>query len=254
MELWKFYDKISKNLSWRKKEISNLWSFIDEITTAKHHELCEIQYKLFVVLIYAHLEWFMKEWWSCFLSYIQKEKKNFSELKHVFFEMYFKRQYDSWSRSIIDILQDYHEIAVIYSKSSEIETHSNINTEVFFDLINQFSLMENDLEVKIKEKIPEIDFDSHYWTFFRKQDWSLINFSWNQGVPNIVQQIDLKHSLSYILDAQILGRRNGIAHGEHRKINFKDLLFLKTFILMLLDSLQEVFYDSLENKSFLLDN
>jgi hypothetical protein len=67
-------------------------------------------------------------------------------------------------------LQDYHEIAVIYSKSSEIETHSNINTEVFFDLINQFSLMENDLEVKIKEKIPEIDFDSHYWTFFRKQD------------------------------------------------------------------------------------
>jgi hypothetical protein len=69
-----------------------------------------------------------------------------------------------------------------------------------------------------------------------------------------VQQIDLKHSLSYILDAQILGRRNGIAHGEHRKINFKDLLFLKTFILMLLDSLQEVFYDSLENKSFLLDN
>ena len=69
-----------------------------------------------------------------------------------------------------------------------------------------------------------------------------------------MQQIDLKHSLSYILDAQILGRRNGIAHGEDRKINFKDLLFLKTFILMLLDSLQEVFYDSLENKSFLLDN
>ena len=69
-----------------------------------------------------------------------------------------------------------------------------------------------------------------------------------------MQQIDLKESLFYILDAQILERRNAIAHGEHRKINFKDLLFLKTFILMLLDSLQEVFYDSLENKSFLLDN
>ena len=69
-----------------------------------------------------------------------------------------------------------------------------------------------------------------------------------------MQQIDIKQSLSYILDAQILQMRNGIAHGEHREINFEDLLFLKTFILILLDSLQEVFYESLENKSFLLDN
>jgi hypothetical protein len=51
-------DKIDKDLAWRKKEIFDLWRFINYISNPDSNSFRykDIYYRSFIFLVYAHLE------------------------------------------------------------------------------------------------------------------------------------------------------------------------------------------------------
>lgn len=236
MDLNQYNDKINSDLSWRKKEISNLWSFINEITNDNNEKLKDIQYRAFILLLYSHLEWFVKKWWGLYLEYISKLNKKFSDLQYSFYETYFSRQYKSWKK-LKDLMGSYKDIAIFYYWKQDINTRSNINTNVLINLLYQFWIDFSMLEEKFRDRIKE--------GWFSYLDEESID---NPNSTNFC----LKDYLIKVLDKSLLEKRNWIAHGEKRNIDLKELNIFKELVLSLLDSMYGAFYDSLEQEQYLI--
>lgn len=239
MDLNKFNDKIQEDLAWRKKEIINLSFFISEITQNNNENLKDIQYRSFILLLYAHLEWFIKNGWSIYLEHISKLNKKFFELKYSFFETYFRRKYKNW-KELKTLINHYQERARVYYKASDIQTKSNINTDILKALLDQFGIDFLEFEEKFKNSIQERDVSYLDWTDFERfKDFD--NFH-------------LEEYLIEVLDKSLLEKRNWIAHGQKRNIEFWELMIFKELILSLLNSIQASFYDSLEQEKYLISN
>lgn len=259
MNLNQYNDKINKDLSWRKKEISNLWSFINEITNDNNEKLKDIQYRAFILLLYSHLEWFIKNGGSIYLRYINKQNKKFSELKYSFFEIHLERQHAGWTK-LRCLMGDYQKRARLYYKKQEIQTKSNINTIVLIDLLYQFWMDFLTLESKFKDRLikrREIDvllssiLEEQFKDEITKEEMNNIDKKKLEELQ-VLSEFCLQTYLTKILDSSLLEKRNWIAHGEDRTISLEELNIFRTLILSLLDILQASFYESLEQEQYLI--
>lgn len=254
MNLIDFNNKIQEDLSWRKKEIIGLWSFIEEINN-KDNELCNIQNRAFVLLVYSHLEWFLKLWWHFYLQHISELNKKFSELKYVFFDYHIKNKFKN-NEKIHNLISFYDNIADISYKKHEINTKSNVNTEILMSLLHDrfwmdISLFEQEFKNKFKEKIDNFKDNIDFFRNSENEKLIINEDNIRDSYKVVLSTIDVHKSLNNVLNS-LLYHRNSIAHWEKNCINLILLSLFKDLILLLLDILQEIFYYSIENEEYIL--
>ncbi len=92
-----FYDKSTKILSYRKKELSILFKHAQ--TQSTDDEISNTLFRAFILLLYAHLEWTTKDLAKLFFEYLNSQNLNFNKINHIYYLNYIKRQFDAWLKS-----------------------------------------------------------------------------------------------------------------------------------------------------------
>ncbi|MCM1225896.1 MAG: MAE_28990/MAE_18760 family HEPN-like nuclease [Clostridium sp.] len=204
----KLIDKIDRELSWRRKELTQLKFIVS--SASKENE--RIILRSSIVLLYAHWEGFVKMALTFYLKHIVDQGLHSNELKPNFYAMSllsefekFKKtkkvsHYISLTQTVFDSINNIPQIQ--YDKI--IDTKSNLNSELFKELMELMDL-----------------------------DPSIYDTSFN------------------LIDESLLAPRNGIAHGENRKLDNKSAYKnIHDRITQIMDGLATQIKDAAENKSY----
>ncbi|MBD5116260.1 MAG: hypothetical protein HDT48_01940 [Ruminococcaceae bacterium] len=204
----KLIDKIDCELSWRRKELTQLKFLVS--SASKENERTILRSS--IVLLYAHWEGFVKMALTFYLKHIVDQGLHSNELKPNFYAMSllsefekFKKtkkvsHYISLTQTVFDSIKNIPQIQ--YNKI--IDTKSNLNSELF------------------KELMGLMDLDS-----------SIYDTSFN------------------LIDESLLAPRNGIAHGENRKLDNKSAYTnIHDRITQIMDGLATQIKDAAINQSY----
>jgi hypothetical protein len=204
--------------------------------------------------VYAHLEWFIKQWWTYFLEYIKKQNKIFIELNDNFFDEHIKRLLKS-SKKINNIFSLMNQPAIIYYKKKEIQTKSNINWDVLKWLVNQFWFDLNDFNNCFFSIFEEYNKENllKYILFF---EWIVVNSFEDINIIKVDGKLDLKkidfdETYKNILGNNLLKYRNWIAHWEKIILDKFFLEEIKDLIIIFLDTFKELFNGYLVKNKYL---
>lgn len=137
-------DIISCELSWRKKELITL-SFL--VKKKREHERA-VLLRASIPILYAHWEGFIKNTASYYLQYVSRKKLKYSELQSNFIAIACKSALKEslqsnkilLLRQVVDFLVcNQQEISKI-PYDNVIDTGSNLNSEVFINILHQIGL------------------------------------------------------------------------------------------------------------------
>jgi len=135
----KLIDKIDQELSWRKKELTQLRFIVS--TASPENELTILRSS--IVLLYAHWEGMVKKLLSLYLEHIVDQKLHNNELKPNFYAMSLSSEFEQFKNTkkvyhyinlTNTILNSTNSIPQIQSDKI-IDTKSNLNSELFKELM-----------------------------------------------------------------------------------------------------------------------
>ena len=146
-------DKLTREIGFRKKEISELYILVQSTksseSTRKH------LLRGLLLLIYAHWEGFIKSASKKYLKALQEMKIPCNQLQPALKAFYLYSQFKSqqgseWNK--FSVALNFNE-KVIFDKdiSNEISTKSNLNTEVFKNIVARIGI--DDLNIDMKKGI-----------------------------------------------------------------------------------------------------
>ncbi len=135
----KLIDKIDQELSWRKKELTQMKFIVS--TASAENELTILRSS--IVLLYAHWEGFVKRLLSLYLEHIVAQKLHNYELKPNFYALSLSSEFEQFKNTkkvshyinltnkILDSISDVPCIQC----DKIIDTKSNLNSELFKELM-----------------------------------------------------------------------------------------------------------------------
>lgn len=159
-----------------------------------------------LALLYAHWEGFVKKSGTYFLEYVSNQRHNVSELKSNFITIILKEK---------------------ISKASESKKYSA------FDEITQYIISNQNVRAKVPYK-NVVDTQSNLSSTVLKE------IIWCLGLD-----YSLFSTKEKLIDLNLVGKRNYIAHGEYLDVNTEDFLEMVEEVL----GLMNIFRNLLENSA-----
>lgn len=223
-----FESLLQDDLSWRKKEISEL------LLMAQSSQQQEILLKSLILVLYSHWEGYIKKSTKVYLKYISEKKIKIQNLTLNFKAIHLK-----------SLSQECMKNQGSTSLAREIELitkYEDVNKKNFKFSINP----ENDAEESIVETKHNLK------PKILKNIFNLIGIEYWEPIK-IREQY---------LDANLLNNRNAISHGSkikeetHRdfKLTLEEVKKLKEVVVLIIDLFQETLMTYQENEFYLLCN
>lgn len=139
---------VSQELSWRKKELATLSILLQK---GREHERTALL-RAAVPILYAHWEGFVKNSASYYLQYVSRRKLKYCELQSNFIVLACKPALQEslqsnkvvLLRQLIDFIAFNRQEISRIPYSNVINTESNLNSEVFVNIIHQIGLSYDD--------------------------------------------------------------------------------------------------------------
>lgn len=144
-----FEDSLYKEKSRRTKEISELYVLVQSTVPASEKKHLS---RALLLLIYAHWEGFIKSSTQRYLKFLVKEKIPCKELHpslrafYLYIE-YKKQQGSDWGK-FSEAINSNEDVVFEKDISSEVSTRSNLNTDVFKDIVSRVGLSDLDIDMK----------------------------------------------------------------------------------------------------------
>lgn len=198
------FNKVDEELSWRKADLTRLRALI---LKNENTLVSQTLLRAAVPIIYAHWEGFIKETSIAYLNFLSIRGLKFSEQSTGILALHIKANYFTKSS-----LHSEFERAVQLIDFIENQISSRSNLKSIPNAINT----KSNLDSKVLMEITQI-FDIDYSKF---------------------------EAYSTFIDSQLLDARNGIAHGEYKKIDNDTYQQLHDIVLKLIT----IFKDEIENK------
>ncbi|QCQ04790.1 hypothetical protein FAX13_09255 [Ligilactobacillus animalis] len=161
MDLEKFQDKIQREMSWRKKELSSIKFDIECSQNNKNSDIQEYRLKAGIVILYSHWEGAIKHFSECYLEYVSDLKLPYKELKPNFLSLSLKKEFKSFSESNKATLHN-KLVRKVFSKQEEkssipkkdiINAKGNLNSDVFKEIMATIGLSTEEYESRYKYNI-----------------------------------------------------------------------------------------------------
>ncbi len=151
--------KITDSLTWRRKELSVFFSHMKNNSTPIQKTL----YRSFIPFLYAHWEGHIKTVSTYYLQHVSLQALKYKELQNNFLFLKFKTRLDE-SRGIFNFKKGLENFEYLLSELDKraylpykniVDTKSNLNYEVFSEIIYLLALKESDYDHK-KDTINEL--------------------------------------------------------------------------------------------------
>lgn len=145
-------DTLDEELAWRRVEMHSILSQIRAARGVSRNGLCRAG----IALLYAHWEGYSKKALSCYLQYVARRKLKNSELRDCFVALAMEAaiaREQNLSISQRSVLR----VALLRNKESDrpfipsrdgIDTQSNLNTDLLFDIFASLGLDPSPFETK----------------------------------------------------------------------------------------------------------
>lgn len=227
MNLDDFLDSIDKDLSWRKKEISELFG------ACKEQDL-EVLRKSMLLMLYSHWEGFIKNSSKTYLKYISESKLKLSELTINYHTIALK--------GLISSCYESHEKLTLANELKFMDKFSDSNTKSF--TINKKVFMDKDKSlVNTHDNLSPSVFN---------------NLCKIIGLP---EKEAIKTKKNY-LDEVFLGNRNAIGHGSKIELDnahdfnlsIESVDKLKNIIISIMNRFQTDIQEYAEQELYLSKN
>lgn len=227
MKYEQFESFLQDDLSWRKKEISDLYM----ICLSNENE---VLLKSIILILYAHWEGYIKKSSKLYIKYIAERK-----LK------------------IEDLTPNFKAIALKSNISKCIENYDKLTLAHELDFMNKYEIMENK---KFRINIdPDNDRESDIINTHHNLKPKVFK--------NIINVLGLKYNDAYkiremYINNNLLSNRNTIGHGSKfnldNQVDFEltinDIDKLKSIIINILDFHKDTLLDYIENEFYLSKN
>jgi hypothetical protein len=153
-------DCLASDLSWRKKELTNLYN---DVRTAKQKKL-PTALRCAVVLLYAHWEGFIKNATETYLSYIKFRKLRLDEVNNNILALSLKQKIKEFSESnkatyhveFVNYFRNNMTEQAKFSENDSIKTKSNLNSVILAEIfatvgldITTYSLKANMIDSQL---------------------------------------------------------------------------------------------------------
>lgn len=132
------FNYLNDELAWRKKDLTSLKSLIE-----KNDKQAEFMIRLALPYLYAQWEGFVKNAGTAYLNYIEGLGKNIKQVKNNFVALTLKKKFKNLLEST-SIYTNFENIVNFFGENEklsfledEINTKSNLNSEVFKDIIQK---------------------------------------------------------------------------------------------------------------------
>lgn len=222
-----FQSYLEEELSWRKKEISELYLLAKTNSD-------EILLKSLILILYAHWEGYIKKSSKLYMKFIVEEKIK-----------------------VKDLTQNFKAIALKDAAKKCLETSDSLN------LVHEFQLLNKYTEVDDKKFKVTVDPNDDQSSSIIHTDNNLKP----KVFKNIINILGLSYHNSFItrenyINSSLLANRNAIGHGSKfdltRQQNFsltiQDITKLKEFILLILDFYTDTLLKYQGDKLYLICN
>lgn len=149
-----FLDLIQRERAWRKKELTEIKHLMHASKKSKN----DVLIRSGILLLYAHWEGYVKKVCEGFFYYLNFRGLKYSELQPNFialgvseeFDWNFpQKKYSSYIKAVSFVMNRTKEQKFNIDVSARIDTKSNLNSEVLFDLLSMLGI---DCEHFIKNK------------------------------------------------------------------------------------------------------
>lgn len=147
-------DAIDHEMSWRKRELSAIRA---NVVNSKRHAK-ETAIRAAVALLYAHWEGSIKNIATYYLEYVAMQSVSYGQLKPNFLAIairYDLKQFKNSNKSTVhtSIVSDIIKFQTVKSKiptEGIIKTDSNLNSEIFIEIMSTIGLPCDDYEASYK--------------------------------------------------------------------------------------------------------
>ncbi|MFD2724631.1 MAE_28990/MAE_18760 family HEPN-like nuclease [Hyunsoonleella rubra] len=192
------YNKLSEDLSWRKKELTLFKSRID---TADEKRL-NSEIRAGIVMLYSHWEGFIKNATSYYLIYVKQLKLNYSDLAPCLLTLSLKSKLLEFNNNynheenlkFVDFFQNNLNQRAFWNLEKAVDTKSNLNSEVLQNILSVVGISFHDFELKsnlIDEKLVKNRNTIAHGNYlsFTKNDYKNLHAEIVGMVNNIFNQI-----------------------------------------------------------------
>lgn len=203
-------DTLSRELSWRKTELSELRSLIDK-SQSSNSKYTKLLLRSAIALLYAHFEGYIKKAGNHYLEYVRMQRLKYDELSDIFFTIALKQRflfhYGSKKYSpfneVTHFLRNSTGESAKFDHKSIIDTESNLSSPVFKEIVFTLGL-----------------------------DYSIFEGS------------------EKLIDVKLLAKRNHIAHGEEIDIDMDDYQLVHDRVIQILENFRDQIENSVALKKY----
>lgn len=192
------FNRLSEDLSWRKKELTLFKSRID---TAEEKRL-NSEIRAGIVMLYSHWEGFVKNSTSYYLLYVKQLKLNYSDLSPCLLTLSLKTKFIEFNNNssheeqlkFVDFVQNNLNQRAFWNLEKAVDTKSNLNSEVLQNILSVVGISFNDFELKsnlIDEKLVKNRNTIAHGNYlsFSKEDYTILHAEIVGMINNIFNQI-----------------------------------------------------------------
>ena len=148
-----FFDTISEDLVWRKKELTSIRSRVD---LSKNKKSQDFEIRAGVLLLYAHWEGFTKYSTECYLNFVKYKKLKYNELSTNLLALSLKSYIHEFKTSFqhkmhadfLNFIENNLNERAKWNLENAIDTKSNLNSEVLKNILSVIGVPLNDFELK----------------------------------------------------------------------------------------------------------
>lgn len=145
--------ELNYDLSWRRKELSTLKSWINK--PSKDHTERVLHSRCGITILYAHWEGYVKKSLRLYLEYIATKKLKISQLSDNIIVSIVKNRLKkdachttSQAKSLVDLLIINHSSRIKIPYDSAVDTKSNLSYEVFEEITSIIGIDTSKFELK----------------------------------------------------------------------------------------------------------
>lgn len=192
------FNKLSDDLSWRKKELTLFKSRID----IAEEERLNSEIRAGIVMLYSHWEGFVKNSTSYYLFYVKQLKLNYSDLSPCLLTLSLKTKLLEFNNNssheeqlkFVDFVQNDLNQRAFWNLEKAVDTKSNLNSKVLQNILSVVGISFNDFELKsnlIDEKLVKNRNTIAHGNYlsFSKEDYSILHAEIVGMINNIFNQI-----------------------------------------------------------------
>lgn len=147
-----FFEKISEDISWRKKELSFFKARID---TASQKTI-RSEVRVGIVMLYSHWEGFIRNAANYYLLYVKQKKLPYSKLSRCLLTLALKTKLVTTvstnehkeQQRFIDFFLDDLNTRAYWNLEKAIDTKSNLNSEVLLNILSVIGIDPRDFQLK----------------------------------------------------------------------------------------------------------